>query len=110
MSCGAALTSTDNGGARVYARHGRNALLSPPGRPEALAENVLQLLNDSALRRTLARQGHSDIREFTWPKAIDSMERLIEELLSVKRQSQGLSTSRASLPSKLADPKGLKTA
>jgi glycosyltransferase involved in cell wall biosynthesis len=80
MSCGAALASTDNGGVRVYAKHMRNALLSPPKVPEALADNVLRLLNDSNLRMTLAQQGHSDIREFTWQKAVDALEYLIQGL------------------------------
>jgi glycosyltransferase involved in cell wall biosynthesis len=80
MSCGAALASTDNGGVRAYAKHMHNALLSPPKVPEALAENVLRLLEDANLRMTLAEQGHSDIREFTWQKAVDALEYLIEGL------------------------------
>jgi len=89
MACGAVLASTDNGGVRAYARHGCNALLSPPGNAEALAANILQLLNDSTLRMRLAQQGHSDIREFTWPKAIDSMEQFIEELCGGKQERPG---------------------
>jgi len=83
MSCGSVLASTDNGGVRAYATHLRNALLSPPGNPEALAENVLRLLNDSTLRLKLAKQGLADIRQFTWRKAIDSLEQLLEEICPV---------------------------
>jgi glycosyltransferase involved in cell wall biosynthesis len=88
MSCGAALASTDNGGVRAYATHLRNSLLSPPCSPAALAENVLQLLNDSTLRKKLAEQGRADIRQFTWHKAIDSLEQLIEELCCVPASSK----------------------
>jgi glycosyltransferase involved in cell wall biosynthesis len=80
MCCGAALASTDNGGVRAYAQHARNALLSPPNEPKALAENVLQLLRDSNLRVSLAEQALLDIRRFTWRKAVDALERLIEGL------------------------------
>jgi glycosyltransferase involved in cell wall biosynthesis len=89
MACGAVLASTDRGGVRAYAKHGCNALLRPPGTAEALAANILQLLNDSILRTRLAEQGHSDIREFTWPKAIDSMEQFIEELCGAKQERPG---------------------
>lgn len=79
MSCGVALASTDNGGVRAYATHMRNALLSPPAVPDALAENILLLLSNSDLRATLARQGILDIRRFTWQKAVDALERMIDE-------------------------------
>jgi glycosyltransferase involved in cell wall biosynthesis len=80
MSCGAALASTDNGGVRAYAKHMRNALLSPPKAPEALAESILRLLDDSNLRVRLAEQGLTDIRQFTWQKAVDALEGLIGDL------------------------------
>jgi glycosyltransferase involved in cell wall biosynthesis len=82
MSCGAVLASTDNGGVRAYAKHLHNALLSPSRSPTTLAENVLQLLNDSSLRMKLAERGHSEIQEFTWHTAIDSLQDVIEELCS----------------------------
>lgn len=86
MSCGAALASTDNGGVRVYAQHQVNALLSVPRDPEGLAENILQLLNDSALRERLVKQAHTDIQQFTWNKAVDSLERLIVNLCGPGRK------------------------
>lgn len=88
MSCGAVLASTDNGGVRAYATHLRNALLSPPRDPAALAKNILQLLTDSTLRMKLAEQGLSDIRQFTWHKAIGSLEHLIEEMCSAPAPHQ----------------------
>jgi glycosyltransferase involved in cell wall biosynthesis len=79
MSCGAALASTDNGGVRAYAKHLQNSLLSPPAAPEALAENILQLLCDSNLRLRLAKQGLSDIQQFTWQKSVGALESLLNE-------------------------------
>ena len=79
MSCGAALASTDNGGVRAYAEHMRNSLLSPPTVPEALAGNILRLLTDSNLRLTLAEQGLLDLRQFTWQRAVEALECVINE-------------------------------
>lgn len=74
MACGAALVSTDNGGVRAYARDGENALLSEPGVPERLAENVIRLLRCPEQRAQLARRGSRSIRHFTWEAAADAFE------------------------------------
>lgn len=74
MACGCAVVSTDIGGVRDYAIHDETALLSPPGRPETLAENLIRLLRNDADRLRLARAGHEFIRQFTWERATDRME------------------------------------
>ena len=77
MACGCAVISTDNGGVNDYAVHGKTALISPPKNPEALAENLLNLLNDDEFRIRLAQAGHQKIQGFTWKKATDELERVI---------------------------------
>jgi glycosyltransferase involved in cell wall biosynthesis len=81
LQCGAALAATDIGGHREYAVHGETALLSPPKDPEALATNVLRLLQDQPLRLRLARQGHQHIQQFTWDRAVTSFESVLDEAL-----------------------------
>jgi glycosyltransferase involved in cell wall biosynthesis len=77
MACGAALVSTENGGVRAYAENGRTALLTPAGDPAALAEAVNSLLGDSVLRARLASAGCEHIRQFTWDRASDDLERCL---------------------------------
>lgn len=77
MACGAALVSTDNGGVRAYAEHGRTALLTPIGNPEALAEAISSLLDDNGLRVRLAQAGCEHIQQFTWERATDDLERCL---------------------------------
>lgn len=79
MACGAALVSTDNGGVRAYAVHGKTALLSPVRSPKALAQHVLQLLADESMRARLADQGATSIRQFTWENAWKVMSKLLED-------------------------------
>jgi glycosyltransferase involved in cell wall biosynthesis len=75
MACGAALATTDTRGSRDYAFHEETALVSPPKEPEALAANVLRLLDDLELRKRLAAEGaqyaHSHFQ--SWAEAADVM-------------------------------------
>lgn len=77
MACGCTLVSTDIGGVREYAEHEVTALLSPPRNPEALAGNILRLLQDDGLRQRLARTGQERIREFSWERSADQLDDLI---------------------------------
>ncbi|RLC95352.1 MAG: hypothetical protein DRI40_06065 [Chloroflexi bacterium] len=79
MACGCALVSTDIGGVRDYAEDGVTALLSPPRQPEALAENLLRLLEDVELRTRLAKAGHERIQEFTWERSARMFEKFLIE-------------------------------
>lgn len=74
LMCGCALAATDVGGHREYAVDGQTALLSPPKDPAALAQNVLKLLRDKALRLQLAEQGHAYVQRFTWERAVERLE------------------------------------
>lgn len=88
MRCGCAVATTDCGGNRDYAEHDVTALVSPPAQPKALAQNVLRLLEDRALRLRLARAGGERIQAFTWDRSADRLEAL---LLSRVRQSMAVS-------------------
>jgi len=81
MACKCALVTTDNGGCRDYAIHGVTALVSPPRNPEALAENLKRLLDDENFLRRIAENGYQYIKQFTWDKAVDKMEKLFSEEL-----------------------------
>jgi glycosyltransferase involved in cell wall biosynthesis len=74
MLSGAALVATDVDGHREFAIHGQTALTSPRKAPGALAENVLRLIQDSALRIELARKGFEYVRQFSWDRASRSFE------------------------------------
>jgi glycosyltransferase involved in cell wall biosynthesis len=77
LLCGCALAATEVGGHLEYAHHGETALLSPPQDPEALARNVLTLLQNPPLRTTLARQGHRYVQRFSWERAVARLEALL---------------------------------
>jgi glycosyltransferase involved in cell wall biosynthesis len=84
MACRCALVTTDNGGCRDYAIHGRTALLSPAKKPEELAKNLIKLLRSEELLRTIAENGYQYVIQFTWDKAVAQMEKVFQAELQKK--------------------------
>ncbi|MDX2006525.1 MAG: glycosyltransferase family 4 protein [Meiothermus sp.] len=81
MACGAALISTDNGGVRAYAEHGVTALLCQPQQPSAIAQAVVQLLDDPGQKLKLAQNGNRHIQGFTWDNATQRLTAVISRKL-----------------------------
>jgi glycosyltransferase involved in cell wall biosynthesis len=75
------LVSTDIGGVRDYAEHEVTALLSPPKNPEALAQNIVRLLEDDELRIRIAEAGHERIKQFTWERSTDLLEQFLTDIV-----------------------------
>lgn len=74
MSCQCALVATDVGGVPDYTVPGETALVSPPRKPELLAENIIALLDDPERLQQISLAGYRKIREFTWQKAAKKLE------------------------------------
>jgi glycosyltransferase involved in cell wall biosynthesis len=85
MACGCALVTTDNGGTMDYAEHEKTALVSPPRNPEALATNLLRILDDDGLRLRIAQAGMERIGQFTWEKSTTDFENAIRESLQQRQ-------------------------
>jgi L-malate glycosyltransferase len=77
MACGCAVVSTDCGGNREYATAEVNALLSPAGDSNALAENIERLLANDDLRVRLAETAHQTIQKFSWENSTDRLEEFL---------------------------------
>jgi len=100
MICGAALVATDIAGHREYASHGETALLSPPGNPGLLAENILRFVKDTSLRLAVAKNGNTFVRKFSWERAAD----LLEGVLRSPDASLERSSRAYVVPSQIQDP------
>jgi len=66
FAAGTVVVSTSPGGIPYLVSHNETGLLSPVGSPDALAENVIKVLTDSALAERLSRNAHSVSREYSW--------------------------------------------
>jgi len=74
MLCGAALVATEIGGHREYAFHEETALLGPAKDTQGLANSIMRLVRDPAMRVRLATRGHEYVQQFTWNRAADAFE------------------------------------
>lgn len=79
MACGCTLVSTANGGVMEFAANGKTALLAPVKAPAELAKQLLRALRDEKLRHRIARKGNERIQQFTWDRAVNSLEKLLVE-------------------------------
>jgi glycosyltransferase involved in cell wall biosynthesis len=66
FASGTPVISTSPEGMRYLVDHGRTGLLSEPGDPEALAENVLRVLRDPQFGLRLAANAMEELRRYRW--------------------------------------------
>lgn len=82
MACGAALVTTDNGGSRDFAAHGRTALVAPFEDPAALATHVIALLEDESRRISIATAGYDLVQRFDWERTGELLEAFLERYIA----------------------------
>ena len=80
MACGTAVITIPVG-TDDYALNHENSLVVPSKSPGELAEAILKLIEDPKLASRLAESGIQTARRFTWDKATDNMEAILEKEL-----------------------------
>ncbi|MFD1137742.1 glycosyltransferase family 4 protein [Paenibacillus urinalis] len=81
MRCGAALVTSYSGGNTEYAVHERNCLMSYRYE-NRLAQDIIRLIQDPALRHKLAVRGEQDSYAFTWERSYSEFERVVNDIVS----------------------------
>lgn len=81
MLCGQAVACTDNRGFREMAKDGETALLSPVNDIEALAANIINLIENDEMRYEIAQNG----MEFIKHLSIDNSYQLFKQALGLKK-------------------------
>ena len=84
MACGCAVVATDVGGIPDYAIQGETVLVSPPRKPEILANNVIKLLDDKEEMARISNAGQDFIKQFTWERATSQLEKIFTDQLDKK--------------------------
>jgi glycosyltransferase involved in cell wall biosynthesis len=69
MQCGCAVVCTDIGGYADVCKHEITALVSHVKDIEALAQNIIRLIEDDELRFRISEKGYENIKQFTWERA-----------------------------------------
>jgi len=89
MAAGRPVVASAIPGYAAVARGGLDALLVPPGDPQALAEGIAALLRDPSRAAALGAAARERARTFDWPVVADQVEEAYHEALSTGSQSGG---------------------
>ncbi|MBX3274588.1 MAG: glycosyltransferase [Sandaracinaceae bacterium] len=92
MAVGAPIVTADTPGVREVLAHERDALLVPPGDPEALAAAILRLRDEAPLRARLAANARARFEALATPEAIGRA--LLDELARVLPSEPALTARR----------------
>lgn len=83
MAAGLPIVASDIPGNRPLVEHQRHGLLFPPGRPEPLAQAMLQIIDNPAAAETLGQAARQRaIARFSLDRCVDEHLNLFAELLS----------------------------
>jgi glycosyltransferase involved in cell wall biosynthesis len=82
MACRCSLVTTNTGGCLEYAIDGKTALVSEPRDIVGLSRNLIRLLEDEALLKSLSEDGYRKINEFNWEESCDRLICLFNESLT----------------------------
>ncbi len=82
MACKCAVVTTSVGAVLDYTLPGKTALVSPPRNSEALAQNVIRLLNNQGELKRISMAGYNYIKKFTWEKVTGELEKVFENLIN----------------------------
>jgi phosphatidylinositol alpha-mannosyltransferase len=82
MACETPVICSDILGFRDVVKDGREALMVPCGDREALADAIVRLLDDEALRTRLGTIGRLEAEQYSWPKVTAKVLSVYDRLLS----------------------------
>ncbi len=82
LASGVAVVSTDVGGISYLLQHQKTALLVPPGDPLAMAKQVLALLDNPPMRRSLIDAGLVLASQYSWAEVGPQLEKCYLEALA----------------------------
>ncbi len=95
MACGTPVVASQVGGLAFLVRDGVTGYTVPVDEPQALADRLTALVQDSALRRKLGEQALQEARQYAWENIAARMIELYQQVLdSANGKSPGIAASR----------------
>ena len=81
MACGIPVVATNVGALPEYATDGETVLLSLPGDVEAMAKNIIELIENKSKRDLIMAKALKRIRNFTWEGATGELEKIFKKYI-----------------------------
>jgi glycosyltransferase involved in cell wall biosynthesis len=81
MACGLPVVGSAVGGIPEMVRDGHNGLLVPPRDPQALAEAIIRILSNAALREHFSESALRTVQGFSWQQSIHKFLNLYTSLM-----------------------------
>jgi glycosyltransferase involved in cell wall biosynthesis len=78
MASGICVVATDVGNVSLWSNGGEGAVVVPPRRPDMLRQAIAEVLGDGVRRAEVAARGHELIQSFTWERAAEQFEAIVE--------------------------------
>jgi glycosyltransferase involved in cell wall biosynthesis len=78
MACKSALVTADTGGCLDYAIDGETALVSPAQDIDGLTRNLIRLLDDESLLKSISEKGRQKISEFNWQTNCEQLQNIFQ--------------------------------
>ncbi|MDD5304454.1 MAG: glycosyltransferase [Elusimicrobia bacterium] len=79
-ACGVPIAATTAGGIPEVVENGETGLLVAPRNPEAMAANLIRLIDDKSLRENLAAEGRKRVSRFGLTRMANDMEKIYDSL------------------------------
>ncbi|MEM2144033.1 MAG: glycosyltransferase family 4 protein [Candidatus Jordarchaeaceae archaeon] len=81
MACGVPIIASRVGGIPDIVKSGENGLLVPPKDSDILAEVIIYLLENEAVRKKMEDNGRKKVKNYTWDRIIEITERIYEQII-----------------------------
>ncbi len=85
MACRSALVTADTGGCLDYAIDGETALVSPARDVDGLTRNLIRLLDDESLLKSISENGYRKISEFNWQDNCERLQNIFKTALTNRK-------------------------
>jgi len=89
MATGLPCVVTDAGGCRELVRDGETGFVVPVGDEEGLAERILRLLRDEAMRRRMGLKGRERVQGFDVHRMAEEYKQLYQKVLNIRPDRVG---------------------
>lgn len=95
MACGKPVIASNLPGVRAVVSDGEDGLLAEPGNATDLAEKIQTLINNPLRRRAMGQRGQAKVEaKYAWPKVVEHLEEVYQNVLTDVSVSPTLATER----------------